>query len=95
MFGGASDESESRRIIAAARDAGINFIDTADAYNKGQSEEVVGRAIGPDRHHWILATKVCNPMGEGPNQAGLSRHWVMGAAENSLRRLATDHIDIY
>jgi aryl-alcohol dehydrogenase-like predicted oxidoreductase len=95
MFGGASDESESGRIIATARDAGINFIDTADAYNKGRSEEVVGRAIGPDRHHWILATKVCNRMGEGPNQAGLSRRWVMDAAENSLRRLATDHIDIY
>lgn len=95
MFGGATDEAVSARIIGAARDAGINIIDTADAYNKGHSEEVVGRAIASHRHYWILCTKLCNPMGDGPNQAGLSRHWVMAAVEASLQRLGTDHIDIY
>lgn len=95
MFGGRSDEATSRRIIASARDAGLNFIDTADVYNAGRSEEITGEAIKGERDWWVLATKVCNPMGDGPNQRGLSRKWIFEAAENSLRRLGCDHIDIY
>lgn len=95
MFGGASDEVQSRAIIDHARDAGINFIDTADVYNEGRSEEITGRAIATSRHDWVLATKVANAMGEGPNRAGLSRKWIMQACEDSLRRLGTDFIDIY
>src|SRR5215469_740444 len=77
MFGGATDEPTSARIIAKARDAGVNFIDTADAYAGGRSEEIVGRAIAQNRNDWILATKVANPMGKGPNRGGLSRRWIM------------------
>ncbi|SIQ28070.1 MULTISPECIES: aldo/keto reductase [unclassified Bosea (in: a-proteobacteria)] len=95
MFGGQTDEATSLRIVGHAREAGINFIDTADAYNEGRSEEITGRAIAGQRQHWILATKVANPMGEGPNRSGLSRRWVMQACEDSLRRLGTDFIDIY
>jgi aryl-alcohol dehydrogenase-like predicted oxidoreductase len=94
MFGGQTDEPTSARIIAGAREAGINFIDTADVYNGGRSEEVTGRAIKAERHAWVLATKVANPVGPGPNERGLSRAWVMQGAEDSLRRLGTDHIDI-
>lgn len=94
-FGGTTDEAGSRRILGKARDAGLNFLDTADVYNGGQSEEVVGRAIAAERDRWIVATKVCNPMGESPNERGLSRSWLMRAAEASLRRLGTGHIDIY
>lgn len=95
MFGGATDEPTSARIIASAREAGINFIDTADVYNEGGSEAVTGRAIAADRDAWVLATKVANPMGPGPNDRGLSRVHVMRAAEASLRRLGTEAIDIY
>lgn len=95
MFGGATDEPESRRIIDAARAAGINFIDTADVYNDGRSEEVTGRAIAAQRHDWVLATKVANVMGPSPNQAGLSRKWILQACDDSLRRLGTEFIDIY
>ena len=94
MFGGPTDATTSTRIIAAARDAGLNFIDTADAYNGGASEEVVGRAVAANRDWWVLATKLANQMGEGPNGGGLSRKWVIDATEASLRRLGTDHIDI-
>jgi aryl-alcohol dehydrogenase (NADP+) len=95
MFGGATDEATSARIIDKARDAGVNFIDTADAYAGGQSEVVVGRAIATHRQHWVVATKLANPMGSDPNRAGLSRRWVMQAAEESLQRLGTDCIDVY
>jgi aryl-alcohol dehydrogenase (NADP+) len=95
MFGGATDEPTSARIIAKAREAGVNFIDTADAYSGGKSEQIIGRAIAPSRNDWILATKVANPMGRDPNRSGLSRRWVMQAADESLKRLGTDHIDIY
>src|SRR5581483_9787200 len=78
-----------------ARKAGVNFIDTADQYAKGESERIVGKLIGGERDWWILATKVGNPMGEGPNELGLSRKWIAQACEASLRRLATDYIDIY
>jgi aryl-alcohol dehydrogenase-like predicted oxidoreductase len=94
MFGGPTDEEAAARIIARARDQGINFIDTADAYADGRSEEIVGRAIKPERDHWVLATKMCNPMGKGPNQAGLSRRWVFQACDASLGRLGADWIDI-
>jgi aryl-alcohol dehydrogenase-like predicted oxidoreductase len=95
MFGGPSDEATSARIIATAREAGINFIDTADAYSNGNSEIVVGRAIANNRPGWVLATKLANPMGEDPNRGGLSRRWVLQAAEESLKRLGTDYIDVY
>ncbi|HVJ52581.1 MAG TPA: aldo/keto reductase [Aliidongia sp.] len=95
MFGGPADEAVSHRIIAKARDQGVNFIDTADVYNAGESEKTVGRAIAGDRDNWVLATKACNAMGDGANERGLSRKWLMAAAEASLKRLGTDYIDIY
>ena len=95
MFGGPTDEATAGRIVAKARENGVNFIDTADAYNGGKSEEIAGRAIGNRRHDWVLATKLANPMGEGANRGGLSRKWVLQAAEESLRRLGTDYVDIY
>lgn len=95
MFGGATDAETSARIIGLARDRGLNFIDTADIYNQGRSEEIVGAAIKGDRSAWVLATKAGNAMGEGPNQRGLSRKWLFEAVRGSLARLGTDHVDIY
>ncbi len=95
MFGGPTDEPAAQQIVARAQDAGVNFIDTADAYTSGRSEEVVGRAIRAQRDSWVLATKLANPVGTGPNERGLSRKWVLQAAEASLRRLGTDYIDVY
>jgi aryl-alcohol dehydrogenase (NADP+) len=95
MFGGPTDEPTAQRIIAKAREAGVNFVDTADAYTGGRSEEVTGRAIANQRDQWVLATKLANATGEGPNGGGLSRKWVMRAIDASLRRLGTDYIDIY
>src|ERR1700704_6094039 len=95
MFGGPTDEAASARIVAKAREAGINFIDTADAYSKGGSEQVVGRALSNNRDSWVLATKLANAMGDDPNRGGLSRRWVLQAAEESLRRLGTGYIDVY
>jgi len=94
MFGGPTDEADAARIIDQAREAGINFIDTADVYNGGRSEEVVGRAIRATRGHWVLATKLANPDGPGPNDRGLSRRHCQIAAEGSLRRLGTETIDV-
>jgi aryl-alcohol dehydrogenase (NADP+) len=94
MFGGATDAPTSERLIARAADAGCNFLDTSDNYNGGKSEEVVGAAIAARRHHWVLATKLANPMGKGLNERGLSRAWVMREAEASLRRLQTGCIDV-
>jgi aryl-alcohol dehydrogenase (NADP+) len=94
MFGGPTEEKEAARIIASARDAGVNFLDTADNYQDGRSEEIVGRAIKADRDRWVLATKAANPMGEGPNDRGLSRKWLMREVEASLTRLGADFIDI-
>jgi aryl-alcohol dehydrogenase-like predicted oxidoreductase len=85
----------ARRQIGMARDAGVNLIDTADVYSQGASEEIIGRALGSDRDEVLLATKVRMPMGDGPNDAGLSRQHIIEAAEASLRRLNTDHIDLY
>lgn len=95
LFGGQTDKPTAQRIIDKARAAGINFIDTADVYGAGVSEEITGKLIGADRHDWVLATKLSNPMGTGPNQQGLNRKWVLEAAENSLKRLGTEFIDIY
>jgi aryl-alcohol dehydrogenase-like predicted oxidoreductase len=98
MFGqwGNPDHDESVRIIHQALDAGINFIDTADVYSAGESEEIVGKALATiDRERVVLATKVHAPMGDDPNQQGNSRRWIMTECENSLRRLGTDHLDLY
>jgi aryl-alcohol dehydrogenase (NADP+) len=95
MFGYRSDEATAKRIVARARDAGINFIDTADAYAKGASEEITGRAIAEDRDRWVLATKAGNAMGDDPLQTGLSRKWLLRAIDDSLDRLGTDYLDIY
>ena len=95
MFGGATDEATAGRIVAKAKEQGVNFIDSADGYAGGKSEEITGRAIGNQRHDWVLATKLGNPLSSRPNHGGLSRKWVMQGAEESLRRLGTDYIDIY
>ena len=97
MFGamGNPDHDDAIRIIGKALDAGINFIDTADAYSRGESEEIVGQALKGRRSQVVLATKVHLPMGDDPNQRGNSRRWIMTAVENSLRRLQTDYIDLY
>jgi aryl-alcohol dehydrogenase-like predicted oxidoreductase len=95
MFGGPTDEAESARIIHRALDAGINFLDTANVYNAGESEAVTGRAIKDRRDSVVIATKVKNVMGEGPNDQGLGRAHIMREAEASLRRLGTDYIDVY
>src|SRR3989475_11940025 len=85
MFGGPTDEATSARIVAKAREAGINFIDTADAYNDGNSEAVDGRAISSNRQNWILSAKLANQMGDDRNRGGLSRRWVLQAADESLK----------
>ena len=95
MFGDRTDAAESGRIVSAARDAGVNFIDTADVYTKGESERITGKLIAPDRDRWVLATKVANPMGDDPNRRGTGRKWIMQAVDESLARLATDYIDVY
>src|SRR5246127_2013376 len=97
MFGawGNPDHEESIRIIHSALDRGINFIDTADVYSAGESEEIVGKAIAGKRDSLVLATKVHGPMGSDPNQQGNSRRWIVQECENSLRRLGTDYIDLY
>src|ERR687886_1305747 len=98
MFGawGNQDHDDSIRIIHRALDAGINFIDTADVYSRGESEEIVGKALeGGRRENVVLATKVHGRMGDDPNQYGNSRRWIVREVENSLRRLKTDWIDLY
>jgi aryl-alcohol dehydrogenase (NADP+) len=97
MFGGIanSDHDECIRIIHKALDFGINFVDTADRYSNGESEEIIGKALKGRRQKVVLATKVNGAMGEDPNQQGNSRRWITQAVEASLRRLQTDHIDLY
>jgi aryl-alcohol dehydrogenase-like predicted oxidoreductase len=97
MFGewGNPDHDDSIRIIHAALDQGLNFIDTADVYSAGESEQIVGKALAGRRDDVVLATKFHAPMGSDPNMAGNSRRWIMRACEDSLRRLGTDHIDLY
>jgi len=96
-FGSPTPEDESLRIIDAALDGGINFIDTADVYNTGESERIVGKALKQNgrRDEVVLATKVNGEMGPGPNDRGISRYHIMKACDDSLRRLQTDHIDLY
>jgi aryl-alcohol dehydrogenase (NADP+) len=97
MFGGLGnpDHEDCVRIIHKALDSGINFIDTADRYSNGESEEIVGKALEGRRDNIVLATKVHGAMGDDPNMQGNSRRWIMRAVEDSLRRLKTDYIDIY
>ncbi|MCX5395954.1 aldo/keto reductase [Streptomyces sp. NBC_00102] len=97
MFGamGNPDHDDSVRIIHKALDSGINFVDTADAYSRGESEEIVGKALKGRRDNVVLATKAHLPMGSDPNQQGNSRRWLVRALEDSLRRLGTDHVDLF
>ncbi|MCP2167267.1 aldo/keto reductase [Goodfellowiella coeruleoviolacea] len=97
LFGraGNTDQDDCVRIIHRALDAGINFIDTADVYSHSESEEIVGKALRGRRDNVVLATKVNGAMGDDPNRRGSSRRWITAEVENSLRRLRTDHIDLY
>jgi len=95
MFGEQTSDAEAANIVAATREAGLNAIDTADAYHHGRSEQLLGRLLKADRDRWVIATKFSNPMGDGPNDRGNARQWLLRAAEASLQRLATDHIDLY
>jgi aryl-alcohol dehydrogenase-like predicted oxidoreductase len=95
LFGSRTDEAESARIVGTARDAGINFIDTAVSYAGGRSEAILGDLLASDRDWWVVATKVGSRTGDGPNEDGTSRHHIQQSLERSLRRLRTDHIDLY
>lgn len=92
---GRTGRDDADRIVGAALDAGINLVDTADVYSGGQSEELVGKAIAGRRDDVVLATKAALPMGDEPNHRGASRRWLTRALDDSLRRLGTDHIDLY
>ncbi|MFV0295814.1 MAG: aldo/keto reductase [Hyphomicrobiaceae bacterium] len=94
MFGGPTEDSDAKRIVDDAAARGVNFIDTANTYEKGRSEETVGRLIGDNRAEWIIATKLAQPTGSGRNDRGLSRRNMIAATEASLKRLRTDWIDI-
>jgi aryl-alcohol dehydrogenase-like predicted oxidoreductase len=94
-FGHGTDMGEAERIVVSALDAGVTFFDTADGYSDGASETMLGRALGARRREAVIATKVFNAMGSGPNDSGMSRVHVMNAVEESLRRLGTDFIDVY
>jgi aryl-alcohol dehydrogenase-like predicted oxidoreductase len=95
MFGDHTSLEEAGRIVGSARDAGVNFIDTADVYCKGESERIVGKLIKNDRAQWVVATKVANAMGDDVNRRGTGRKWMMTAIDESLERLGTDYVDIY
>jgi aryl-alcohol dehydrogenase-like predicted oxidoreductase len=97
MFGewGNTDRDECQAMVDAALDAGVNFVDTADIYAMGESEEILGAALKGRRDDIVLATKFHNPMGADPNMRGNSRRWIIAACEASLRRLGTDWIDLY
>lgn len=94
MFGDQTDATTAANIVAAARDAGINAVDTANAYAMGESERITGKLIAQDRQRWILATKLANPMSADPNDRGLSRRHIMSSVDASLQRLGTDFIDV-
>jgi aryl-alcohol dehydrogenase-like predicted oxidoreductase len=94
-FGGQTDEASATRMIDLCKEAGINFLDTANVYNKGASEEMLGRVLGNRRSDFILASKVRNKMGDAPDQAGLSRAAILRAIDDSLRRLRTGYLDLY
>jgi aryl-alcohol dehydrogenase-like predicted oxidoreductase len=95
MFGDQTPLEDARTMVADAQEKGCNFIDTADVYTLGKSEEMVGQILKGHRQHWVLASKVGNPMSSRPNHQGYSRSWMLRACEDSLRRLDTDHLDIY
>ena len=95
MFGDQTERAEAARIVAHAHEQGVNFIDTADVYTTGASEQIVGELIKPQRHDWVLATKLGNKMSERVNQTHYSRAWMVHELECSLRRLQTEHVDIY
>ena len=94
-FGREANEETSKEIVGRFLEAGGNFVDTADVYSKGVSEEITGRAIREVRDAVVLSTKVRFPMGDGPNEVGLSRKHITQGCEDSLRRLGTDYIDLY
>jgi len=94
-FGHSTGEEEAGKIVSAALDAGVTFFDTANSYSQGQSERILGKALGSRRAEVVLATKFTNPMGPGPNDSGWSRSHIMKAVEGSLRRLGTDYLDLY
>lgn len=94
MFADQTDAREAGAILADAREHGVNFIDTADVYSKGGSESLLGELLAGTRDDWILATKLGNRMGDGPNELGYSRYWMLSEVEASLKRLRTDRIDI-
>jgi aryl-alcohol dehydrogenase-like predicted oxidoreductase len=94
-FGHGTDAGEADRLVGTALAAGVIFFDTADGYSDGESEIMLGRALGARRRDAVVATRVFNPMGPGPNGSDMSRLHIMHAAEDSLRRLGTDYIDIY
>ncbi|OZI18203.1 aldo/keto reductase [Bordetella genomosp. 7] len=94
MFGEQTPFDEAQRIVASAREAGVNFIDTADVYNQGRSEEVVGKLLGGQRYDWVLATKIGNRVSSAPNHSHYSRQWLMQGVHASLARMGTDYIDI-
>ena len=94
MFGGPTEEAEAQRIAAVAKESGVNFIDTANAYTEGRSEEITGRIVRQARDWWVVATKLANPTGKGPNDRGLSRRHCFDAVEASLGRMQLDTIDI-
>ncbi len=95
MFGEHTSAKDAAAMVDLTRAAGLNAIDTADVYAGGESERVVGKLIKADRQRWVLATKVANPVGTAPNDRGLSRRWLVQAAQASLKRLGTDWIDLY
>jgi aryl-alcohol dehydrogenase-like predicted oxidoreductase len=94
-FGSQTDDETSLRMIEQALDAGVDFVDTANVYSAGRSEELVGKALRGKRDRIVLATKVRSPMGEGPDEGGLSRAAIVRALDDSLRRLGTDYVDVY
>jgi aryl-alcohol dehydrogenase (NADP+) len=94
-FGETTGERTAARIVGHARDAGVNFIDTADIYAYGEGERITGRLVRRQRHRWVIATKVGNAMSEELLQRGISRRWIFRAIDDSLKRLGTDYVDIY
>jgi aryl-alcohol dehydrogenase-like predicted oxidoreductase len=94
-FGGVTDEAEAKKMVNRCVEVGVNFFDTANVYTGGQSEQILGRLIKDKRDDLVIATKVFNPQGPGPNDMGLSRKHIIQACEASLRRLGTDYIDLY
>jgi aryl-alcohol dehydrogenase-like predicted oxidoreductase len=94
-FGASTDQAEAERVVDLAFDAGINFFDTADIYNKGRSEEMLGLALKNRRRQAVVATKFFNPMGPGPNDSGMSRVHIINSIEDSLKQLQMDYVDIY